>query len=79
MEGRGDFGVEGAYFRHPGGEFKDMSHSARRSEVIPDYSKLEPGEPYTSLHTHPLGPEDVQEELVLGEDGRILKGPNIPS
>ncbi len=78
LEGR-DFSVEGAYFRHPGGEFKDMGHSASRSEVIPDYSQLEPGEPYTSLHTHPLGPEDVQEELVLGEDGRAVKGPNIPS
>jgi len=79
LEKRGNVGVEGAYSRHPGEEFKDMSHSAGRSEVILDYSRLESGKPYTSLHTHPFGPEDVQEELVLGEDGRAIKGPNIPS
>lgn len=79
LEARKNYDLEGAYFRQSGEEFQDVAHSHSRFSVIPDCSKLKKGKFYTSLHTHPLGPEDVQSELVLNEQGETLRGPNIPS
>lgn len=77
LESRKNRHVEAGFARHPGKEFKDISFRAEETSVTPDYSKLQKGKKYVSLHTHPLSHKTLSDKTER-RDG-VFYGPNLPS